>query len=61
MKKAIPYFAVWSIRNSFPSENHEYTPFKERKEDDVRTSQYGAIVIAIVSSITLTSEAHLGL
>ena len=48
------------MSNSFPPENQEYIPFIEGNEDDDRTSQYRAIVIAIVSSIIVTPEADLG-
>ena len=46
---------------SFPHENQEYIPFIESNEDDDHTSMYRAIVIAILSSIIVTPEAHLGL
>ena len=48
------------MSNSFPPENQEYILFIEGNEDDDCTSQYRAIVIAIVSSIIITAEADLG-
>ena len=29
VRKMIPSCTIWTIRNSFPSENQEYTPFIE--------------------------------
>ena len=55
------YCAIKSMSSSFPHENQEYIPFIESNEDDDHTSMYRAIVIAMLSSIIVTPEAHLGL
>ena len=39
VQKVIPSCAVQAIRNSFPSENQEYTPFIEKNDDEDRTFQ----------------------
>ena len=48
------------MSNSFLPENQEYIPFIEGNEDDNRTSQYRAIVIATASSLIVTLQADLG-
>ena len=39
VQKVIPSCTIWVIRNSFPSENQEYTQFIENNNDENRTSQ----------------------
>ena len=36
-QKVIPSCTIWAIRNSFPSENQEYTPFTQSNDDEDRT------------------------
>ena len=38
----IPSCTIWAIRNSFPSENQEYTPFTKSNDDEDRTCQWKA-------------------
>ena len=35
----IPSCTIWATRNSFPSENQEYTLFIESNDDEDRTYQ----------------------
>ena len=37
--KVIPSCNIWAIRNYFPSENQEYTPFSESNDDEDGTCQ----------------------
>ena len=39
VRKVIPSCTLWAIRNSFPSEYQEYTPFIEKNDNENRTSQ----------------------
>ena len=40
MRKLGPACTIWAIRNSFPFENQEYTPFIKHRDDEDCTCQY---------------------